>query len=134
MPRDIAEHNLLIEGNHLTGNDWQFVLIDWDEAAIYPKPRDANGDNEGVLRHLEALRKQQKLYTDVQLAILYYRLKFKYVESAEPKETWDIEKAEEVKTFWEAVQLPAKWQSFDNNEVVVRESNKFVQACKAELF
>jgi hypothetical protein len=134
---DIAEHNLLIEGNHLTDEDWQFVLIDWDEAAIYPKPRDANGDKEAVLRHLEALRDEQELYTDVQLAILYCRLKFKYVESAERterRETWDIEKAEEVKTFWEAVQLPAKRQSVDNNEDVLRASNEFVQACKAELF
>eukprot|EP00978_Attheya_sp_CCMP212_P017122 scaffold45462_cov28-Attheya_sp.AAC.2 len=80
---DIGEHNLLI------GPNGEYVLIDWDEACtLHPKPR-VTKDTESCLRHLEALRRDIMLYTDFQLALLYCRLKGKYIDSSKNNE-WNI--------------------------------------------
>jgi hypothetical protein len=77
---DIDEHNLLID------TEKNLVLIDWDEAEEYPKSRYTKSDEEGTLRHLELLRPDGKLYTEVQLALLYYRIKYRYITG----QSWDV--------------------------------------------
>jgi hypothetical protein len=50
-----------------------FVLIDWDECAYDPpKSRATGADKEATVRHLENLRSDRFLYTEVQLALLYH--------------------------------------------------------------
>jgi hypothetical protein len=94
---DIAEHNLLVD----TENN--LVLIDWDEAEKYPKSRYTEGDEEATLRHLELLRPEGELYTEVQLALLYYRIKYRYIIG----QPWDVTQVHEARNFWEAFKLPA---------------------------
>jgi hypothetical protein len=117
---DIAEHNLLVD------KEKNLVLIDWDEAEEYPKSRYTEGDEEGTLRHLELLRPEGKLYTEVQLALLYYRIKYRYID----RQLWDVTQVHELRNFWEAFELPAS----DNRKARVASAAKcFVDAAKQDL-
>jgi hypothetical protein len=117
---DIAEHNLLID------TEENLVLIDWDEAEKYPKSRYTKGDEEGTLRHLELLRPEGKLYTEVQLALLYYRIKYRYIA----KQLWDVKKVHELRKFWEALELPAS----EYRDIRVASAAKcFVNGAKQDL-
>jgi hypothetical protein len=117
---DIAEHNLLVD------KEKNLVLIDWDEAEKYPKLRYTEGDEEGTLRHLELLRPEGKLYTEVQLALLYYRIKYRYIA----KQPWDVKEAYELRNFWKAFELPA---SEYRNARIVTAAKCFVDATKQDL-
>jgi hypothetical protein len=117
---DIAEHNLLVD------KEKNLVLIDWDEAEEYPKSRYTEGDEEGTLRHLELLRPEGKLYTEVQLALLYYRIKYRYIA----KQPWDVKEAYELRNFWKAFELPA---SEYRNARIVTAAKCFVDAAKQDL-
>jgi hypothetical protein len=92
---DIGEHNFLVD------HDGEYVLIDWDEAQKdAPKPRlTAVGDEESALRHIEALRRKKLLYSDFQLAILYFRLKGKYMD----ENGWDIQNVPVLKACFESL-------------------------------
>jgi hypothetical protein len=117
---DIAEHNLLID------TEKNLVLIDWDEAEQYPKSRYTKGDEEGTLRHLELLRPEGELYTEVQLALLFYRIKYRYID----RQLWDVTQVHELRNFWEAFELPAS----DNRKARVASAAKcFVDAAKQDL-
>jgi hypothetical protein len=117
---DIAEHNLLVD------MEKNLVLIDWDEAEQYPKSRYTKGDEEGTLRHLELLRPEGKLYTEVQLALLYYRIKYRYIA----KQPWDVKEAYELRNFWKAFELPS---SEYRNARIVTAAKCFVDATKQDL-
>jgi hypothetical protein len=117
---DIAEHNLLVDMKK------NLVLIDWDEAEKYPKSRYTEGDEEGTLRHLELLRPEGKLYTEVQLALLYYRIKYRYITG----QTWDVKEVLELRNFWEALKLPG---SEYRNARVASAANGFVDAAMQDL-
>jgi hypothetical protein len=117
---DIAEHNLLVD------TETTFVLIDWDEAEKYPKSRYTKGDEEGTLRHLELLRPEGKLYTEVQLALLYYRIKYRYIA----RQPWDVKEVHELRNFWEALELPA---SKNRKARVASAAKGFVDGAKQDL-
>jgi hypothetical protein len=117
---DIAEHNLLID------TEKNLVLIDWDEAEQYPKSRYTKGDEEGTLRHLELLRPEGELYTEVQLALLFYRIKYRYID----RQLWDVTQVHELRNFWEAFELPA---SEYRNACIVTAAKCFVDAAKQDL-
>jgi hypothetical protein len=117
---DIAEHNLLID------TEKNLVLIDWDEAEQYPKSRYTEGDEEGTLRHLELLRPEGKLYSEVQLALLYYRIKYRYITM----QPWDVTQVHELRNLWKALKLPAS----DNRKArVVSAVKGFIDAAKQDL-
>jgi hypothetical protein len=117
---DIAEHNLLID------MEKNLVLIDWDEAEEDPKSRYTEGDEEGTLRHLELLRPEGKLYTEVQLALLYYRIKYRYIA----RQPWDVKEAHELRNFWEALELPA---SNNQQARIVSAAKGFIDGAKQDL-
>ena len=84
---DIGVHNLLLDINQ------HFVLIDWDEASFIPLARDPGKDIDARMRHPEIFRSESNkaLYTNIQLALLYFRLECKYCQN--PDGHWNPETA-----------------------------------------
>jgi RIO1 family len=117
---DIAEHNLLID------TEKNLVLIDWDEAEPYPKSRYTEGNEEGTLRHLEILRPEGTLYTEFQLVLLFYRIKYRYIA----RQPWDVTQLHELRPLREAFELPA---SEYQNDCITAAAKCFVDAAKQDL-
>jgi hypothetical protein len=110
----------------LIDTEKNLVLIDWDEAEQYPKSRYTKGDEEATLRHLELLRPEGELYTEVQLALLYYRIKYRYIVG----QPWDVTQVHELRNFWETFNLPA---SEHRSARIVSAVQCFVNAAKQDM-
>mmetsp|Transcript_8001 Transcript_8001/g.17841 ORF Transcript_8001/g.17841 Transcript_8001/m.17841 type:complete len:619 (-) Transcript_8001:251-2107(-) len=129
---DIGEHNLLHDGERD-----KYCLIDWDEAAITPHSRSTINDDERM-RHPEVLRFDHLLYTEVQLALLYFRLKCQYCDGNK----WDPSTAKLDDADTGDEDTLGKYRMLLNTEVAIQKAEKkaiktaaeaVVQRAKAQL-
>ena len=117
---DIAKHNILVEKD--SNGCERFVLIDWDEARRHPKPRDSQGLIYLELLHPELLRGDPFLYTRVQLAFLYWRLRKEHVETQLEEESFPG-----LKEYRDAVQ-------FDDETSIKKIATSFVSSAEANFY
>ena len=115
---DIAKHNIVVDSSE--GGD-RLVLIDWDEARKHPKSRESQGDAYLDLLHPERLRGNAMLYTKVQLALLYRRLRSEHVELEHGKELAEITGFADYR---DAVQT-------DNKNLLEQAADEFVSRVEA---
>lgn len=115
---DVADFNILLDDN---SGQLKFVLIDWDEAAEQPKARYPR-DLPTEMRHHKALRTKQQLYTDVQFALLYCKIRNQRYRGKK----WDVHNETSLKGFRDAIGSNA-------DDKVVTEARAFVSEVKAEI-
>ena len=115
---DVADFNVLLDDNHPQRN---FVLIDWDEAAGLPKARHPR-DLSTEMKHHKALRTESQLYTDVQFALLYCKVRNQRYR----EEKWDVYTEASLQGFRDAI-------GSNDDDMVKTEARAFVAAVKAEI-
>lgn len=127
---DIAKHNILIE-NARHGSK-QLVLVDWDEALEFPKSRESLAKEYLVLIYPDCLRQHPELYTKVQLALLYRRLRWEH--TGDNKDSWLKQKNSipGLKDYYDGLKHFNDASSADNN-AIEQAAIAFVRLVEKEL-